>query len=681
MLIQSGPSLTILLGGDIECLGRKDNQVKIHGHRIELGEVEQAIVRTDTLKSTAVVASEVNHKTQLSALTVFDPTEKTEFEAPDAHRDDVKRLKEGLNSLPAYMVPKSVVPVGKLPTLPSGKVDRKLIKRWIEDMSAADLSKYSIDDIGPASVAVPVVTDQENILERSWSDILGHEPSHIGALANFFSLGGDSVSAINLVGSCRAAGYSLSVSHVLKNPVLREMATFLKEADAAKNSDTTIEFVIPESLTTQMKDFGLSITDDIDYTYPAPPGQTEFLNQGQRAEQFWVLMTIRPLAESTAVDRWINAVTELTKFNDILRTFYVKSGTDDEWIGVVLKRPVVEVSYHNCTDKDHRSKIIEEAWNERFSFGKPWIRYTIITSPNGSKEVVIKMDHAVYDGTLLRIFDAQFAAIQHGEPLPVHENFKDFALYMWRGDKTDSMKFWTELMVDKTFVYPAADEPRITAMISKPTNIGIDGFATRCSVTPSIVFQTTFQLWLMRTTGLRDVAFDYLLSGRNVELPNPQLINGNLANFLPFRSRLSESDDSSQPLSNYLGETQQLFWEVTENGDVGIDTIYDAAKINRKVLGNRALFLFQPFEPAASAPAESEMRWVVMKGSEVRMYQPYALVVEISKTVDGYQVKVMYDEGVFLKADAERIAMEQIEMMEKMVSEPELKVRDFLDRY
>lgn len=678
MPIPSDPQL-IFLTGDIECLGRKDNQVKIHGHRIELGEVEQAIVRTGTVHTTVVVASEINHKPQLSALAVFNPRESLDFEAPDSHRDEVDRLKEGLNSLPSYMVPKSVVPVGRFPTLPSGKVDRKLLKEWIENMSSADLSKYSIDGGGPPSEAVPVVTEEETILEQIWSEILGQEQNSIGALANFLSLGGDSVSAINLVGSCRAAGYSLSVSHVLRSPVLRTMATNLKKADKVKGSGINKKFVAPESLIIQINNHGLSIMGDIDHTYPAPPGQTEFLNQGQRKDQFWVLMTVRHLAGSISVDRWINAVTELTRVNDILRTFYTRSGSDTQWIGVVLKKPIVEVSYHECVGEDHRSKIIEDVWNERFNFGKPWIRYTVINLPDGSKDVVIKMDHAVYDGTLLRIIDAQFAAIQHKTPLPAHEEFRHFALHMWRGDKTESMKFWTELMVHKTFIYPAANEPKITAMISKPTNINLEGFATLCSVTPSIIFQSTFQLWLMRITGLRDVAFDYLLSGRNVDLPSPQLINGNLANVLPFRSRLLSNNDENRTLSDYLGETQKLFWEVTENGNVGIDAIYEAAKINRKDFGNRALFLFQPFEPAASAPAENEMRWVVMKGSQVRMYQPYALVVEISKTVGGYLVKIMYDESVFVKVDAERIATEQIEMMEKMVEAgPGLKVVDFL---
>ena len=669
-----------MIGGDIECLGRKDNQIKIHGHRIELGEVEQALQRTGNLSAAVVVPSEVNHKPQLSALAVFDPKESFGLEVPEAHRDEVNRLKEGLDTLPPYMVPKYVVPVGKLPTLPSGKVNRKLLRQWIEDLSDAELGKYSIDTTGPPSEVVPVTTEQENVLEQTWSKILGRKRDEIGALANFYTLGGDSVSAINLVGSCRAAGYDLLVSHVLKSPVLREMATNLKKVDTMKYSGSAKDFVAPESLNAYFDSQGLCATKDVDYVFPAPPGQTEFLNQGQRAEQFWVLMTVRPLAVSSSVDSWVNAVTALTRANDILRTFYVRSEIDKDWVGVVLKKPVVDVAYYTCTDEDQHSRIIEEIWSERFTFGKPWVRYAIINLPDGSNDLVIKLDHAIYDGTLLRIFDAQFTAIQQNALLPTHEDFREFSLHMWRGDKNKSLKFWTNIMADKTFAYPAADEPKITALISKPTDIGLDDYATHCNVTSSIVFQTTFQLWLMRSTGSRDVAFDYLLSGRNVELSNPQLINGNLANILPFRSRLPDKDDGDQTISDYLGETQRLFWEITENGNAGLDAIYDAAKIDRKQLGNRALFLFQPFEPAAPGAADDVMQWIVMKGSQVRMYQPYALVVEISKTLRGYLVKIMYDESVFDKTAAEKIAEEQIEMMEKMVmTRPETKVGKFLD--
>ncbi len=668
----------ICIDGDLECLGRKDNQLKIHGHRIELGEVEQAIVRTHTVHDTVVVASEVNNKPQLTALAVFDPTSDTHFDRPDAHRDEVGELNENLEGLTPYMIPKFVISVGKLPKLPSGKVDRKLLKRWIEEMNATDLNKYSMDKAGSAAEVVPVVTEAESDLEKMWSEILGQERSTIGALGNFYSLGGDSVSAINLVSACRTAGYSLSVSHVLKSPVLREMALKLKKADATRNANADKKFTTPDSLLRQFESRGFDAEKDIDYTYPAPPGQVEFLNQGQRADRYWIMMNIRPLAKSTSVEKWIETVTELTRINDILRTFYTKEESTNEWIGIVLKKPIVDISFHDCKNTDHRSKIVESIWEEPFGFGKPWIRYAFLTLSDGTREVLTKMDHAVYDGTLLRIFADHFAAIQKKAQIPSHEDFRTFSMHMWRRDKTESLKFWTELMAEHNFVYPVAKDPKITALVVKPTDIQLDDFATRCSVTPSIIFQTAFQLWLMRHSHQEDVAFDYLLSGRNVELPNPQLINGNLANIHPLRSRLPSTADQTT-LATYLEETQKLFWDVTEQGNVGLDEIYTASNLSREQFGNRAMFLFQPFEPAATSPAPDDMRWVVMKGAEVRMYQPYALVVEISRTLSGHLVKVMYDEGVYGKEDAEGIAEEIVEIVEEMTERGgEVAVEKFL---
>lgn len=62
------------------------------------------------------------------------------------------------------MVPKSVVSVGKLPKLPSGKVDRKLLRKWVEDIDAADLNNYSINKAGSVSEIVTIVTQEESDL-------------------------------------------------------------------------------------------------------------------------------------------------------------------------------------------------------------------------------------------------------------------------------------------------------------------------------------------------------------------------------------------------------------------------------------------------------------------------------------------------------------------------------------
>ena len=374
-------------------------------------------------------------------------------------------------------------------------------------------------------------------------------------------------------------------------------------------------------------------------------------------------MAIRSLPTSTDLEKWHEASEALTKFNDILRTTWFRA-SDEEWIGVVLRNYTISIPTHNYATDKQRSQIIEEIWSQRFLFGRPFIKYALLRGPDQKREIVIKMDHGVYDGTLFRIFDDQFSLIQRGEPIPNHPAFKEFTNHIWQLDNTDSLDFWKNTLRGCTFRYLETTEPVITKSVIQMTETNLDTYANTCKVTPSIIFQTAFQLWLARSTACHDICFDYLLSGRNVELPNPQLINGTLANFLPFRSKFT--DDTS--IMEYLKATQDFFWAATEHGNVGLESIYRAAGQFRAESGNRVLFLFQPFEPGRGPPSE-EMRWIVLAQSEVRMYQPYALVVEVSKTVKGHKIKVMYDETLFSKIDAEGCAAEILKLVDEIVED------------
>ncbi|KAF4946324.1 hypothetical protein FGADI_11275 [Fusarium gaditjirri] len=166
---------------------------------------------------------------------------------------------------------------------------------------------------------------------------------------------------------------------------------------------------------------------------------------------------------------------------------------------------------------------------------------------------------------------------------------------------------------------------------------GIDQVARNFGVTPSIIFQAAFTLWLARATK----------SGHS--------INGTLANFLPIWT----GTDPSEKVSDLLTRLQEDFWAVTENGLVGLDDIYQKLDVSRVAHGNKVLFLSQPLDPVPLDDETTRNRWLVMAKSKVRMYQPYALVVEVSKSFgDTSILKVMYDEKVFDHGMAEAFASE-----------------------
>ncbi|KAF7159181.1 hypothetical protein CNMCM6106_006314 [Aspergillus hiratsukae] len=458
------------------------------------------------------------------------------------------------------MIPNAIVPLSSLPRLPSGKANRKQLKAMVQSLTQGELAKSSFDKIGKAQskgAVMPLVSETQKVLQQGWIETLQFADDQFGLEADFLSLSGDSIAAINLVSSLRRKEFKISVRDVLKYPGLGAMADQLKgESDNAQEIQQQT-FTPPSEADAAIAVAGLQPAE-YEYIYPCPPGQAEFLTQEQ----------------------WIDLVRQLTTTNKILRTTFTRC--HGKWYGVVVRdaNPVVEI-YENVSD-EQRNQIIKTLDHHRFVFGRPFIRYPILQLSTGETEIVTKLDHGLYDGTLLRIFAEHFEAYQHNLPLERFTPFKAFAFHIWQIDKSRALSSTTE--------------PRINSVHVQTINLEFDAFAKTTGVTVSIIFQFIFQLRLALRSNHRDVAFDYLYTGRNIDLPDPQTINGTCENLLPVRSKI----DPSMPVSEFLRQTQDEFWQYTENSTVGMDEIHEACATTREGFSNKTLFLFQPFEPATA---------------------------------------------------------------------------------
>lgn len=264
-LYRTGDLARWLPGGEIECLGRKDNQIKIHGHRIELGEVEAAVLRTGIVQNGAVILATINNKPQLVAFCIFESTGAVEIQPAADHVDNFRDFRDKLTGLTPYMVPKFVLPMGEFPKLPSRKIDRKTLKRIAEEMDPLVVSHYALSGPGEQHKIVPVQTEQEALLESMWAELFQLPAAEIGREANFLALGGDSVSAISLSSMARKAGYILSVNNILRFSELAEMAAKL-QASVVDESRPKREFVVPEVAKDAVKSAGLSMEEDVEYS-------------------------------------------------------------------------------------------------------------------------------------------------------------------------------------------------------------------------------------------------------------------------------------------------------------------------------------------------------------------------------------------------------------------------------
>ncbi|MGI5152392.1 amino acid adenylation domain-containing protein [Plantactinospora sp. CA-294935] len=199
-LYRTGDLVRVLPTGDVEFVGRVDDQVKVHGYRIELGEVRSVLLEHDAVRDAVVVAVGAASDRRLVAYCV----------SADGELDVAGLAAHVSTRLPEYMVPAGFVSLDALPLNANGKVDR----RALPDPDAAAV------DAGP--VFVGPRTGVEERIAGVWREVLGLD--RVGVTESFFDLGGHSIRAVALVGKLRAAGFEVAVRDVFQYRTVAELA-------------------------------------------------------------------------------------------------------------------------------------------------------------------------------------------------------------------------------------------------------------------------------------------------------------------------------------------------------------------------------------------------------------------------------------------------------------------------
>jgi amino acid adenylation domain-containing protein len=203
-LYRSGDFGRWLPDGKLEFLGRRDSQVKISGFRIEIGEIESALVRVPGVRDGAVIVSD---KQLVAFYSGAEPL-------------DTDDLRTHLGAtLPTYMVPAAFHWRDSLPLTDNGKTDRKALAAALEDAARN----------GDAPN-----TATEARLAAAWSDVLGIAGDQIGRRDNFFDLGGTSLTALKLV---IALDRAISFKDLTEHPRLADLAAVLDQGGVLVSGD------------------------------------------------------------------------------------------------------------------------------------------------------------------------------------------------------------------------------------------------------------------------------------------------------------------------------------------------------------------------------------------------------------------------------------------------------------
>ncbi|MGB8508003.1 MAG: condensation domain-containing protein, partial [Pyrinomonadaceae bacterium] len=435
--------------GELEYVGRMDDQVKVRGYRIELGEVEAALREQECVRDAVVVAVEdeggggkrlVAYVVVEAAMTAAGGGERERVGAQEIRRHVGERL-------PEYMVPSVVVMLDEMPLKENGKVDRGRLpapeREW-----AREGERY----------AEPR-THTEELLAGIWEEVLRQEA--IGIHANFFNLGGHSLLATQVMSRVREV-FELDVPlrRLFESPTVAELGQTLDEL--RRQGGSTPPVVMPRG-----------------EAGPPPLSFAQqrlwFMDSLELSDTLHIVAEAMRLTGRLQVGALAQSVNEIVRRHEVLRTQIRKE--HGEPVQVVLPRlmiesPVVDLSgVSSASEREGLCRrLCARAARRRLDLNRgPLLRLVVLRNSPDEHVLLLVMHHIVTDAWSRGVFYGElsrlYAAFESGLPSLLPElavQYADYATWQRRwlqGEVlAEQLSFWKKRLAG---VPPVLDLPTI----------------------------------------------------------------------------------------------------------------------------------------------------------------------------------------------------------------------------
>ncbi|MFE7466679.1 amino acid adenylation domain-containing protein, partial [Streptomyces sp. NPDC057499] len=515
--------------GRLDFLGRGDGQVKIRGFRIEVAEVEAVLARHTSVGRVSVQVREDRPGVKrLVAYLVAADGGDLDMGAVRAHASAL---------LPEYMVPSAFVVLDALPLNANGKVDRKALPA--PETDAAE------EYVAPRTAA-------EETLAGIWADVLGLE--QVGVHDDFFALGGDSISSLQVVSRARRAGMSLTSRDVFRRPNVADLAASLHA------SGTAVDAVRP------------AVTGPVG---PTPVRDWFFAHHPVAPHHFAMSMAFES-AGTVDVVALRTAVAALVDRHDGLRSTFHRAD-DGAWTAVIA--PVAEVpvdavlTVHTGYGADEAGE--SDTWHAHVADAQagmdlasgPLFRVLVgDRGPDRPALLALVAHHLLVDGVSWRILledlETAYAQARSGGPVRLDartSSVRDWAERLARhtadGGFDDQASYWSAAVAPDCVTLPV-DFPdgRDTMAVQSTVEVTLDAGTTAALLTrtPDVYRTRTEDVLLaglarvLRSwTGRERTTVDYEGHGREELFADVDLTRtvGWFTSIHPFAPVLPEGDD------------------------------------------------------------------------------------------------------------------------------------------
>ncbi|NET12212.1 MAG: amino acid adenylation domain-containing protein [Okeania sp. SIO1H6] len=413
-LYKTGDLGRYLPDGNIEYLGRIDNQVKLRGFRIELGEIESVLSSYPQVQQTVVIIREDNpgNKRLVAYIVSSNPSLSSAELQPYL-----------VSKLPEYMVPSAFVFLETLPLTPNGKINRKVLPA--PDIELTRTSEYVLPQ-----------TPIQKTLASIWQELLKIEKVSIHD--NFFTVGGDSILSLQVVNRAQQAQIKITPKQIFQYPTIAQLAQ------------------VAESVTATLAQQGI-----VSGIVPLTPIQQWFFEQNKSQPHHFNQSILLQVPDTVKPELLSQSLSKLLEHHDGLRLRFIRTETGWQQTNQELDEtvPFEVVNLSDIPESQQSANLSEIANNRQGSLNLsegPLMRVVLFELGNNGRRLLIIIHHLAIDGVSWRVLLQDLLTVyqqleqEQTVKLPLKTTaFQDFAIRLQEYAKSEKLQqqlnYWRSL--------------------------------------------------------------------------------------------------------------------------------------------------------------------------------------------------------------------------------------------
>ncbi|HHX4647844.1 TPA: non-ribosomal peptide synthetase, partial [Burkholderia contaminans] len=625
--------------GRIQCYGRVDHQVKIRGHRVELGEIEAAIAAHEDVVGAAVMLRESAHGVRKLAAYVKG--------AASLSVPDLRAYLAG--KLPDYMVPSDIIPIAEFPLNANGKLDRPALLA-LEPAAAPEEAPLD---------ATPIQRE----LVRIWRDVLDNPA--VDLTGRFFDYGGDSLQAMQLVSRIWSSfSVEIGIDAIFELQTIGAVSDLIEASSPHPGS--TAGAILPRS---RANDLPLSF----------PQQRLWFLAQLEGPSATYNISSALRFEGELDVARLRFAVSEISRRHEILRTTF--PAVDGRGVQRIAPPAPVALDVVDVASESDTLALLAEKADRPFDLAAgPLCRVVLYRVHERLHVFGIVMHHIVSDAWSSGILIGELAALYAGESLPeLTVQYADYAV--WQHERLASADTHRELALLSAALSDApdlielpTDRPRpavqqfrgavLPFQLSSERADGLRALARASGTSTFMVVLAAYALLLSRYSNQQDLVIGSPIANRRSSMTEPLI--GFFANMLALRVDLS----GNPTFGELLARVKRVALDGYSRQEIPFEQVVDSLELERN-LGRTPVFQVVFAYEKAQSRAVSFPGLVATPVAVETHTAKFDLTLHVQDADDGLAGSLEYNLDLFDAATIDRMAEHFRTLVDAVIADPD----------